>query len=109
MKRAERRVFWRFPIALPVIVRSNGPAGTVERSAETRDINFRGIYFISDVEYELGSPIELVLVLPKEITMANDVNIRSYGQVVRIEHRRETIGIAARIERNEFLSTEVTS
>jgi len=105
MKSTERRASRRFTMSLPLTVRSNGPAGAVERSAQTRDISFRGLYFITDTPYEPGNQIEFVLTLPKEITLAGDVNIRCSGLVVRVEPRDARSGVAARIERYEFLPT----
>ena len=58
---------------------------------------------MTEEPYQLGNPIQFVLTLSKEITMANDVNIRSHGQVVRIDQHNGTTGIAAQIERYEFL------
>ena len=101
----ERRSSRRFTMELPLTVRSNGPAGYVERQGHTRDVSFRGLYFLADTEFEKGSQIEFVLTLPKEITLAGDVNIRCFGQVVRVEPLEDRRGIAARIERYEFLPT----
>lgn len=105
MESTERRAQRRFTMSLPLTVRFNGPAGLVERSAHTRDISFRGLYFISDQEYVPGIPIEFVLTLPREITQAGDVSIRCYGEVVRVEPYQSRNGVAARIERYEFLPT----
>ncbi len=101
----DRRAQRRFTMSLPLTVRLNGPAGPIVRTAHTRDISFRGLYFISDDEYVPGIPIEFVLTLPREITQAGDVSIRCYGEVVRVEPHEAKNGIAARIERYEFLPT----
>jgi len=104
----ERRASRRFNMALPLTVKSSGPNGTVEKRGQTRDVSFRGLYFLIDTLYEIGSEIEFILTLPKEITLAGDVHIRCFGQVVRVEDspgdngRR---GVAAKIERYEFLPT----
>jgi hypothetical protein len=103
MESTERRASRRFTMSLPLTIRSQGPAGTVERSAKTRDISFRGLYFVTDAEYEPGNPIEFVLTLPREITQSSDVNIRCFGQVMRVESQESKSGVAARIERYEFL------
>jgi PilZ domain-containing protein len=105
----ERRSSRRFTMALPLTVRSNGPAGVVEQQGQTRDVSFRGLYFLADTEFEMGTSIEFVLTLPKEITMAGDVNIRCFGQVVRVEPNNERRGVAARIERYEFLPSSTNS
>jgi len=90
-------------MALPLTVRSSGPDGAVEQKGQTRDVSFRGLYFLTDARFEPGSEIEFVLTLPKEITLAGDVYIRCFGQVVRVEPHNGRSGIAARIERYEFL------
>jgi hypothetical protein len=101
----ERRASRRFTMSLPLTVRSNGPEGPQERPAQTRDISFRGLYFITETLYEPGSRIEFVLTLPKQITMTGDVNIRCSGHVIRVEAADSGRGVAARIERYEFLPT----
>lgn len=99
----ERRVSRRFTMVLPLTVRSTGPNGAVERCGQTRDVSFRGLYFLIDANYDVGNEIEFVLTLPKEITQAGDVHIRCYGQVVRVDVLNGHRGVAARIERYEFL------
>jgi hypothetical protein len=44
-----------------------------------------------------------VLTLPQQITLAGDVNIRCYARVLRVEPSNGRRGVAARIERYEFL------
>lgn len=99
----ERRASRRFTMSLPLIVRSSGPRGSVERQGHTRDVSFRGLYFLIDSDFEPDSPLEFVLTLPREITLAGDVHIRCFAQVVRVEPHNGRRGIAARIERYEFL------
>ncbi len=98
----ERRASRRFTMALPVSIRETGE-GLPDRQGETRDVSFRGLYFLSGSNFEVGSKIEFVLTLPKEITLATDVQIRCTGLVVRVEPQTERAGIAARIEKYEFL------
>jgi len=90
-------------MALPLTVRSSGPDGAIEKKGQTRDVSFRGLYFLTDARFEPGNEIEFILTLPKEITLAGDVHIRCFGQVVRVEPHNGRSGIAARIERYEFL------
>jgi hypothetical protein len=100
---AERRTSRRFVMNLPLTVRPAGQEGVADQQGETRDGSFRGLYFLADASFEAGTPIEFVLTLPKEITMAGDVHIRCFGRVVRVEDLDGRRGIAARIERYEFL------
>jgi PilZ domain-containing protein len=99
----ERRSARRFTMSLPVIVRFASEDGPVERQGSTRDVSFRGLYFLTEDPLEAGSLIEFVLTLPGEITLAGDVHIRCFGRVVRVEPQTVHCGIAARIERYEFL------
>ena len=98
----ERRSSRRFTMTLPLTVRSSEPGGR-EQQGRTRDVSFRGLYFFSEAEFEPGSPLEFVLTLPREITLAGDVNIRCFAQVVRTEADNGQVGVAARINRYEFL------
>lgn len=100
---SERRASRRFTMALPLTVRTRGPNGTVEQPAQTRDVSFRGLYFLIEARFDVGSEIEFVLTLPKEITQAGDVHIRCFGRVVRVEDLNANRGIATLIERYEFL------
>jgi PilZ domain len=100
----ERRAARRFSMALPLKVRfSTSSNGVAERSGETRDVSFRGLYFLIEAALETGSSIEFVLTLPQQITLAGDVHIRCYARVLRVEPQNKHRGIAARIERYEFL------
>jgi hypothetical protein len=99
---AERRVSRRFTMALPMTLRKAG-AKSGEIPAETRDVSFRGLYFMTDSGVEVGAQIEFVLTLPKQITLATDVHIHCTGLVVRVEPLEGRTGVAAQIERYEFL------
>ncbi len=103
----ERRISRRFTMALPLALRLHDSSGPVEKRGETRDVSFRGLYFWTDEELKTGVPIEFVLTLPKEITMTRDVNIHCFGRVLRVEPQQQTRGVAARIERYEFLPPSV--
>lgn len=89
-------------MALPLKLRPETPADG-DLLAKTRDVSFKGLYFLADHGYEVGAKIEFLLTLPKEITLATDVNIRCTGSVVRRETVNGRAGVAARIERYEFV------
>lgn len=101
---SERRTSRRFNMSLPLVVRIPNESATLDATAETRDISFRGLYFTLDKSCKPGSALEFVLTLPKEITMAGDVQIRCVGEVIRVDSQQSgRNGIAARIEKYEFL------
>jgi hypothetical protein len=92
-------------MALPLTIRASGPEGGTERQGQTRDVSFRGLYFLIDADFETGKTIEFILTLPREITMAGDVQIRCFAEIIRVEPHDGRRGIAARIDRYEFLPT----
>lgn len=99
----ERRATRRFSMMLPVKVRLPENAEGAERTGETRDVSYRGLYFLTEASVQPGSAIEFVLTLPQQITLAGDVHIRCYAHVLRVEPRDTSSGVAARIDRYEFL------
>lgn len=99
----ERRASPRFTMTLPLTVRTGGPGSGMERQGQTRDVSFRGLYFMIDAEFETGKTIEFILTLPHEKTMAGDVQIRCFAEIIRVEPHNGRRGVAARIDRYEFL------
>jgi len=99
----ERRAARRFSMMLPLKVRFTSGDDITEKPGETRDVSFRGLYFLVEATLETGSSVEFVLTLPQQITLAGDVHIRCYARVLRVEAHNGRRGVAARIERYEFL------
>jgi hypothetical protein len=99
----ERRAARRFTMMLPVKVRFSAGERVTEQAGETRDVSFRGLYFLIDAGLEAGNSIEFVLTLPQQITLAGDVHIRCYAHVLRVESHEARRGVAAQIDRYEFL------
>ena len=104
MNAAEKRRARRFPMTLPVAVKAED-LGKGELKVQTRDISSSGVYFEFASPLDVGTALEFVLTLPEEITKGSSVRIKCMGKVVRVDRLREGshIGIAASIERYEFL------
>src|SRR5438046_5959272 len=101
---SERRTTQRFSMRLPLTVRWTSGAAVGETSTESRDVSSRGVYFFLSKDVKEGSPVEILLTLPNEITMAGPVRVRCLGRVQRTEPRDEgAVGVVAAIERYEFL------
>ncbi len=101
---SERRTTQRFSMRLPLTVRWTTGAAVGETSTESRDVSSRGVYFFLSKDVREGSPVEILLTLPNEITLAGPVRVRCLGRVQRTEPRDEgAIGVVAAIERYEFL------
>ena len=97
----ERRHSKRFPMELPVTVK---PQDGAEQKCATRDISAGGVFFFCDLEFVLNSPIQLVMILPPEITGGGKLWVCCHGRVVRVEDSADgQRGVAVKVERLEFL------
>jgi PilZ domain-containing protein len=106
---AERREARRYTMSLPMRVLPHESQNR-ELSARTRDVSYRGLYFLSDVPFQVGAEIDFVLTLPQQVPHSAEVDIRCRGQVVRVETSSNgTAGIAAKIERYEFIPIAATA
>ena len=106
---AERREARRFTMSLPMRVYPRESKGR-EMEAHTRDVSYRGLFFVADANFKVGSEIEFVITLPQQVTQSSDVNIRCLGEVVRVEPTENgRAGIAAKIARYEFIPAAATA
>ena len=100
---SDRREARRFAMSLPLRVLAHD-AESPELKAHTRDVSYRGLYFLADAKFESGNEIDFILTLPQQMISAGDVNIRCHGKVVRVESGDNgRMGVAAKIERYEFV------
>src|ERR1700733_4015519 len=100
----ERRTAQRFRIKLPMTVRWTSGAAVGEAQTESKDVSSRGVYFLLPKQVTHGSPVEIILTLPHEITLAGPVRVRCLGRVHRSDAVQEgQAGVVAQIERYEFL------
>src|SRR3989442_11888923 len=79
---------------LPLTVRWTTGAAVGETSTESRDVSSRGVYFFLSKDVREGSPVEILLTLPNEITMAGTVRDPFHGRAQRTPPRAEA---AARV------------
>jgi c-di-GMP-binding flagellar brake protein YcgR len=99
----DRREARRFSMSLPMRVLPRD-ARSKELRANTRDVSYRGLYFLSETKFDVGSEINFILKLPEPVSTTGVVDIRCTGRVVRVEvGTNGTMGVAAKIERYEFL------
>jgi len=100
---AERREARRFTMTLPLRVLPFETRDS-ELQTQTRDVSYRGLYFLADANFELDSEIDFVLTLPQQVTQPGGVDIRCRGRIVRVDSNLNgQKGVAAKIERYEFL------
>jgi len=98
----EKRATRRFSLQLPVAISTGSTSEPAQ--TETRDVSSRGVCFYSEAPLEPGTNVEFVLMLPPEITLTESMQVRCFGQVLRIDEvNAGKLAVAARIERYEFL------
>jgi hypothetical protein len=78
----ERRAAQRFDFQLSVSVRLFG--GDREGCGFTQNLCARGALFHTDLPLCEADAIELTLVMPSEITLAENMRVRCRGQVLRV-------------------------
>ena len=94
----------RLPVDVKVQVGQTG-----SETVHTRDVSSKGIYFQFGFPLNIGSSVEFQLTLPESLTKGSPVRIRCIGKVVRVDQEKNgapDIGIAATIERYEFVRDE---
>ena len=99
----ERRAAQRFDFHLPVAVRLAG--SDQEGCGFTQDLSARGALFYTDFQLAAGDAVELTLVMPSEITLAENMRVRCRGKVVRVSKPAvgSKSGVAVHLEGYEFL------
>lgn len=100
-KKSERRSSHRIEKEVPARLRA-GPSAP-EYSAITRDLSEGGIFLYTSADVEPGSDVELVLVLPEELTGGEKCWVCCQASVVRVEPQGTQFGVAARIKRMDVL------
>jgi hypothetical protein len=100
----ERRESRRFLMRLPLTVRWTDENIVGEADTESREVSSRGVYFHLPTRLRCGSPVEIVMTLPHELTQAGPVRVRCLGRVLRSSQENSgEMGVAAEIERYEFM------
>jgi hypothetical protein len=99
----ERRAAQRFDLNLPVSVRLS--ASGREGCGFTQNLSARGALFHTDLPIAEADAMELTLVMPAEITLAENMRVRCRGKVLRVLSSAVGTGavVAVQLEGYEFL------
>jgi c-di-GMP-binding flagellar brake protein YcgR len=99
----ERRTGERVPARLPVNIKAQ--QGKLQTTGYTRDLNAGGIFLYTESQLSEGSELEMVLILPPELTGGEKQWVCCRAAVVRVEDSEEggDFGVAARIRSMEVL------
>jgi hypothetical protein len=104
MTSRERRIDTRVNVRVPLRFRALNNPGSTEQTAQSENVSQRGLYFLTDVPLKIGTPVEVSLRMPQELSgrMASDVKC-----VARVVHIKQSSapgglsGIGLHIERYE--------
>lgn len=100
--RIERRCGQRFPYQVSVLLRVPGEARS--GAGFTQDLSSRGAMLWTDLPLNVGELVDMTLVMPSEITLAEDMNVCCRARVVRREQAEGgKPAVALHIENYEFL------
>jgi len=100
--KVDRRSGNRVEVRLPVTVKPRD--GSAEQIAYTRDLSAQGIFFYSDSKISEGSQLEMVLILPAEVTAGERKWVCCQASVVRVEAGAgQGFGVAAVFDRLDVM------
>jgi len=103
----ERRAGRRIPTRVPTRVRPVHGADQTPQTAQTRDVSASGVFLYTKSRMEKGADVELVLILPPELTSGEKCWVCCQATIVRVEEEGSEFGVAAQIRRMDILP-EVT-
>jgi hypothetical protein len=97
---SERRAGTRITTRVPTRVRTLH-GGDI--NAHTRDVSANGVYLYTQSRIEKGTDVELVLILPPELTSGEKYWVCCQATIVRVEEGDAEFGLAAQIRRMDIL------
>jgi hypothetical protein len=99
--RIERRCGQRFPYQLPVLLRM--PNESLSGAGVTQDLSSRGAMVWTDFPVTVGVTLEMSLIMPSEIMLAEAMDVCCRARVVRVESSEgQKTAIAVQIEHYDF-------
>lgn len=108
MKADERRLSPRYKLKIPLRIQPVDEPRAPEQSAESSDVSARGIYFVSELPFQVGTPLQIVLRMPQEVTGKFSAEWNCRGRVVRTDSGIEPggkPGIGVEIEDYEIVES----
>ena len=107
MAQTELRKARRYGLSLPVTIHFPLEKLPISRSGKVSDISTKGLYFVLADDPGVGTPINLTVTFPAEITGGSQVLIHFMGKVTRVESWAggisEKFGVAATFENYEMV------
>ena len=99
----ERRSGRRISTRVPTRVRPVHGADQNPQTAQTRDVSANGVFLYTKSRMEKGADVELVLILPPELTSGEKCWVCCQATIVRAEQVGSEFRVAATIKRMDIL------
>jgi len=106
MNITERRTATRLSLRIPLRFRSLSNSTSPEQRAETVNISQRGVFFTTAFPLTKGTPIEMLLKMPSELTGKAPAEVRCTAHVIHVQPDRSgdgKAGVGVVIERYQTL------
>jgi len=98
-----RRREWRFELPLTAIVEGRLPQGkSFKETAKLENISSTGAYFCLDSGVVVGSKLNIIIDLPKEVSEQQKLKLQIGGMTVRLEKpnkKNKRQGVAVRFDK----------
>jgi hypothetical protein len=103
-RRRDARVNIRVPFQFRILNTSNSP----EQLGESKNISRRGIYFETTVPLKVGTPLEVSLRMPRELSGKSLSDVKCVARVIHIRNAqgKGKTGVGLHIERYEAKISE---
>jgi hypothetical protein len=101
----ERRAAQRFYVHVPLLLQVAGS----EHRGFTENLSVRGAFFYTEIPLVSGNEIEMTLVMPFEISFAENLRVRCRSRVTRVVPVNRRFSVAVHLENYEFLPETGTS
>lgn len=105
---ADRRSSHRLQVKTALRVRI-WRSGSGEQRAESENLSERGTFFATDAPLAIGSPVEILLKMPQEITGKPATEWKCTGHVVRLEPSdspRGKLGVGVQFDCYEIMRAQ---
>jgi hypothetical protein len=94
LQSGSRRRYERIPTTSPATVY----AGRRAVAATVKNISLGGVFLFTDAPFNVGRQIDIVLILPKELSPPFSRLVCCHTSIVRVERSSGQFGLAAEVE-----------
>ena len=108
MSQSNRRLETRVTLRIPLEVRPIVDPPELAQQVESVNLSQRGLFFSTGSPLQVGTRVEVLMIMPQEISGTPPIEVRCVGRVVHVQPGwlLGKTGIGVRIERYEPVGTK---